>query len=363
MLLFTKTGNSIERVVRTYYPAYPTLSLIRQREVVNYAIQYMFKHISAAQFTSLFREAVGNKNFRVIELRRTLVNKGYYVKNLKLWLYYWYKTKTPVNAKALKSFHIREEDSTLHRTLNTDSLDMFETIAKKGYKEKTILEFDQAVERQIHETATFIRKFVYRKMRFIFEMHGMDPDDICKKLTADGLQAVMFTYPRIETTEHLANILKRTAHNSGVNFIETYTTKGRARLRSNTKVNEDSRVVVPLSSPEVQAFLSADENGTLIDGTTTDTMTVKLSVSRKTSKYRGRKRRFLSLISGEYDAEFSDYLKKNKLRYDNDDLFGKVEFKAYMNYALAFLNVPSHQGIKFVETLKTKLASLRDEAA
>lgn len=364
MLLFTKSGNSVERIIRKYYPLYVALPQKDQRLLVNYSIQYVFKHISAAKFTSLVRDTVADKNFRVIELRRTLISKGYILKNLKLWLYFWYKDKPAVNEKVLRSFGIKKMDETLHKQLDEPTLKMLAALAKKGYKAKGLYEFDSALEYAVTNSdyVTFVRKFVYRKMRFIFEMHGMDPDDICKKLTADGMQAAMFMYPKIESMEHFINIVKRTAHNSGINFIEKYTTKGRGRLRSGAKLNEDSRIIVPLSSPEVKDFLATNENGIHIDGKAYDSLTTCLSVSRITDKYTGKKKHFIKLLSGEYDANFSSYLKENKIRYDNDEYFGKTDFDTYMNKALDFLQVPASSGIKFVNSLRTKLVSMKGAA-
>lgn len=365
MLLFTKTGNSIERVIRKYYQSYPTLAVKDQRLLFNYCIQYLFKHISAAKFTTLVRETINDKKFRVIEMRRTLLlSKGYFLKNLKLWLYHWYKVKPQVTKLVLKTYGVKSMDADLHKMLDDSTKKMLGGLVKKGYADKTLLEFDDAlVYIALHKDyVAFVRKFVYRKMRFIFEMHGTDPDDICKELTADGLQAAMFMYPRIESMEHLMNIVKRTAHNSGINYIDKYTTKGRGRLRSGAKANEDSRIVVPLSSPEVKEFLSTDENGIHIDGKSYDALTTQLSVSRVTNQYTGKKKHFIKLISGDYDKEFSDFLKGRKVRYENDEYFGKVDFDTYMKAALDFLDVPKKSGIKFVNKLRENLVSMRNTA-
>lgn len=365
MLRFTKSGNSIERVIRKYYLDYPSLPSKDQRLLVNYCIQYLFKAISASKFTTLVRETIGEKDFRVIEMRRTLLlSKGYFLKNLKLWLYYWYKEKPSVTKTLLKSYGVKAMDEEVHKVLDDTTKKMLEGLVKKGYKDKTLMEFDDALAYvTLHKDyVTFVRKFVYRKMRFIYEMHGQDPDDICKELTADSLQAAMFMYPKIESMDHLMNIVKRTAHNSGINYIEKYTTKGRGRLRSGAKPNEDSRVVIPLSSPEVKDFLATNENGIHIDGKPYDSFTTQISVSRITSKYTGKKQHFIKLLSGEFDKEFSDYLKGQRIRYENDEYFGKVDFKTYMASALAFLEVPEKAGIKFVEKLRSKLSSMRNVA-
>jgi len=264
----------------------------------------------------------------------------------------------------LKSYGVKSMDADIHKVLDDASKKMLADMVKKGYKNKTLLEFDSALAYvAMHKDyVAFVRKFVYRKMRFIYEMHGQDPDDICKELTADSLQAAMFMYPRIESMEHLMNIVKRTAHNSGINYIEKYTTKGRGRLRSGAKPNEDSRVVIPMSSPEAKDFLATDENGTHIDGKSYDSFTTRISVERVTSKYSGKKRHFIKLLSGEFDKEFSEYLKARKVRYENDDYFGRVDFKTYMQTALAFLEVPEESGIKFVNKLRSKLSSMKNVA-
>lgn len=359
MITFTKTGNSIERVIKKYYPAYNHLSNSEKSLLINYSIQYMFKGVSASKYTSLVRSLLDNDKYRVIEMRRTFSSKGYFIKNLKLWLYYWYINKPKI--EVFKSFGLKDNDINLHTKLDATTLKMFARLDKLGLKAKTVKEFDEAIEHVINSSKCrlFIRKMVYRKMRFIFEPHGMDPEDICKQLTADGIQAAMFTYPNITSMEHLCNIVTRTAHNDGMNFIDKYTTKSRGRIRANSDVKFDSRVIVPLHSPEVTEYLGQLENAVKED----DVLTTRISVKRVLRKYNKKQRYFITLASGEYDRQFSTWLKtENKSKKDNDTLFERISFTRYIKLALQYLEVPEKAGLKLLDELRDKLSAHKQAA-
>ena len=176
----------------------------------------------------------------------------------------------------------------------------------------------------------------------------------------------MFTYPKIETMEHAWNIMFRAVHNKGVNYLEKYSSKARGRLQTG-KNGETIRVTVPINSPEALDFMSTDENASIaasLDGKSYDNLNLKMSVSKILSQYTGKRQIFLNLISGNFDASFSLYLKtEHKVRQENDVYFDKVEFKEYLDKVLQFLNVPQEKGLKFIELLKSQLISLSDKAA
>ncbi len=358
MIKFTKTGNSIERVIRQHYPDYMKLNGEKRSLLLNYSVQYMFKRISASKYTALVRKTIEDPKYRAIEMRRTFSRKGYFIKNIKLWLYFWYLNK-PVADTVMKSFGILPWDYSLHKLLNQDSLKMFDRFDKLGLKAKTIREFDEAIEHAVTSNSQdypklFVRKMVYRKMRFIFEAHAMEPDDICKKLIADGIQAAMFTYPNITSMEHLSSTIKRTAHNEGMNFIDKYTTKGRGRLRANADSKFDSRVVVPIHSPEVIEYLGKIENAIEED----EIRDTTLSVRKVLSQYNEKQQYFIRLMSGEYDKKFTQWLKdESKSKKDNDVLFDRIKFAAYVSLALDYLGVSEKAGKKLIKKLKTQLAA------
>jgi len=314
----------------------------------------MFKGISASKYTSLVRKLIDNKKFRAIEMRRTFSSKGYFIKTIKLWLYYWFIEQPKLNAKILATFGVKVCDSKLHLMLNTSTLALFSKYKRKGYKAKSVREFDAAIAYVVESSKcrSFVRKMVYRKMRFIFEQHGMDPDDICKLLIAGGIQAAMFTYPNITSMEHLCNIITRTAHNDGMNFIDKYTTKGRGRLRQNANQKFDSRVVVPLDSPEVMEYLGKVENALNQE----DFETTKLSVRKVVSTYSKKQQYFLKLASGDYDKKFTEWLStQGKSRKDNDILFERLAFVDYIKLTLEYLNVSLDKGLALIEEIKVRL--------
>lgn len=346
--------DSITEVLTQHYPKYKSLPKESRNKMFSLTLLYMYKEISASAYTKKLRSIVNDKKYRFIEMRRTFVSSGYFVKNIKVWLYYWYCEKPTNIKKNLKLFGIKEQDKTLHTKLEADVLKLFNTFhAKKSYKHKTIREFDAAITRTLEteKCRLFIRKMVYRKMRFIFESNGMEPDDIIKHVTASGIQAAMFTYPRIESGTHLLNIITRTAHNDCMNYLDKYTTKKRARLNENQNYSlHDSRVVVPIDSPEAKNFMESQEDDTL------DKETLRESVRKLIFTFSEKQQLFIKLLSGQYDETFTKWLTvTNKSKKDNDELFDSINFLRYTSLAMEYLDVTEKQCNKVLNTLKEKL--------
>lgn len=368
MIYTPNLGNSLERHIKKYYINFEHLDKQDQKALVNLLIQYLFKAISASVMEARFKKIIGEPKFRAIELRRTLLEKGYFLRNLKLWLYFYVANKAKVSQKLLSSFSIKSQDRKLHLQLLTETTKFLADLSNKGFKAKYLWEFDEA-STHILTNKEFIvqtRKFVYRKAAFAFQQNGEEANDVIQELETDALQALMFTYPKIETMEHAWNIMFRAVHNKGVNYLEKYSSKARGRLQTG-KNGETIRVTVPINSPEALDFMSTDENASIaasLDGKSYDNLNLKMSVSKILSQYTGKRQIFLNLISGNFDASFSLYLKtEHKVRQENDVYFDKVEFKEYLDKVLQFLNVPQEKGLKFIELLKSQLISLSDKAA
>lgn len=348
------SGNSVEKIIQSHYEPYKKLPKAKRDTLLNYSIQYMFKGISAAQFTKNFRDTIGDKNFRVIEMRRTFSSTGYFLKNLKLWLYYWYINKP--NYSEAKKFGLLGTDRLVVKRLNEKTLKMFEGFKKKKLKAKTIEQFERAIVFVVEseKCKSFISKMVYRKMRFIYEPHGMEADDICKELLYGGIEAAMFTYPNITSGEHLTNIITRTAHNDGMNFINRYTTQRRGRIRQNSDGKRDSRIVVPIDSPEAHDYLNAEHNAS----DENEKLTTQITVSNLLKKYNGKQRYFLNLVGGNFDPKFSEWLQRETpYKKDNEQLATTIDFNKYVLLVANFLGVKEKSCLRLIDEVREKLAA------
>lgn len=184
----------------------------------------------------------------------------------------------------------------------------------------------------------WLHKFVVRKLRFLRQQRvGLDLDDIKHELLCMAIQGFNLTWPFFHSKLHAVNVLKRTAHNSGINMIKHYTRQKNSALMPNGSVTE-SRLV----SLDVLADVGRDD---VIDE-------LRIDFDKALSKYKGTKRRFLRLLRGEYSKEFSAWLNR-----ENDEFFYKVEFKTYLRNLTNWLGVRWSSAIKFLQNLQVHFAA------
>jgi hypothetical protein len=370
MVITPGVGNSLEKHLKKFYPGYYKLPGATQKLLLNYCVQYLFRFISAAKFNVLVRKATGDSKTRLIEMRRSLTSDGYLAKNIKVWLYYLYKEKPKVSKNILREFEIQKCDHYLHRHLNIETITLIEKLCRKGYKAKTLKEIDQIYTYVLEEDDSYegitkwTSRFVGRKMRFIADRFSETVNDMVNALKADGLESIMFVYPRIESLEHCINICKRAIHNDGINLIERHTSETRGRITMNADGSANLKLE-PLHSPNVIQALENGDNHFVcssLEGSSVSNLDLRLSVQSILSQYSGSRRRFIHLITGEFDEAFSKFLKdKNpKLLSSNDQYFDRVAFDIYLRQVLDYIGVSEELGLQLIEELKIKFDHLKD---
>ena len=84
-------------------------------------------------------------------------------------------------------------------------------------------EFVQSIE-------VWIKKFAYRKLRFVATSNNFSLDDIVNDLRIKAVSSYYQIYPKAESLAHHQNMVKRAIHHDGINIITSSTSKSRARL-------------------------------------------------------------------------------------------------------------------------------------
>lgn len=370
-------GNTIERHITKHYPHFRRLPKAKRRFLVDATIRYSFRLINARDYEKAFR-AVTEHKIRLIELRRSLLSDGYVMKNIKLYLYYAHVNNRTDLRDVEKAFRIKLRDRMLYKTLLPETrrkLDEFKKPAKvlgkdkievrerPGFKAMTLYGFDEACVSALKQIKNFTRKFVNRKMKFIMTSDAQETHDIAAHLEMNGLQAVMLYYPAFESMDHLKNIMKRTVHNSGINYIEKHTSEKRGRISRDAN-GVFAAKVLPLHSAAVEQELGTIENGTLIDGSREDTFSLRITVEKLLSKFSDKRQQFLHLLMGSYHEEFSAYLRELGATSVDNDLYWdrEADLTNYIQHALNFLDVSIATGDKFVNHLRKVLADFREAA-
>lgn len=345
--------NSIEAFISKHVPL-DGLTIKKRNEITVETLRFVFKFVSASQFDARFRNTLGQP-VRTIELRRAIMLDGYIMKNIKLWYYFVVSNDLlrKQRAKTAKDFKINEDDIELLKHAVQFKSD-FNKLFKQGYKALTLASFEKNMTWQFSNRVinNYLAKFVYRKMRFIIQTQGFEPEDLIQELKAGSVRAVLEKYPRIKDANHCHNILKRCMHNGGANLIEFYSGEKRSKFMRNQDGSFESKIV-PISFAVTDESLNDFMSSTLTNSQSDYDQ--QISVRKVLSKYDGKRKQFLNLLMN-HDAEFTKWLQEKKVtRRDNEDYMEVAETKDYIGHALEFLGVKQEVGEKFISQLKKQL--------
>ncbi len=193
-------------------------------------------------------------------------------------------------------------------------------------------------DRCTEQLMTWCAKFVYRKMRFVSvnQRLGKGLDDLQHDLLLKAVQAYGLSYPIFHSELHAVNVMKRTAHNIGINIIKHSTRK----KVSGTMVENGANVSRIVSIEDALEEAAPEQNPDL-----------RIDISTVVDKYKGKRRTFLLLLAGAYSKEFSKWLKR-----DNDEYIDRVPASTYIRRCLEWLGVSLDAGLRFLNKIRMELS-------
>jgi hypothetical protein len=279
----------------------------------------------------------------VVSAQKSLISKGPIIKDLKLHLLQKSAGVKPIDVGKSKNIYSLLSNSQLYNL--------------KKLSEKSILskhELDKLILECIDECRVYTRKFINKKLTFLIKTKTHSLNGIYTDLMIEGIQALLFTYPRFKCDLHAVNIMKATIANAGKNYIETHTRKKR-------NMYSDSHTIKFTSlfdeNEDIANKLYCDSNGLLV--TETECSDLEDMVSDITSKYSGRKAKIIHLLSGVYDEKFSKYLnEKTVTKHSNDIYFEHASMDKYIKHIFMYLDYPVEKGNLFLEKLRRKLENI-----
>jgi hypothetical protein len=148
-------------------------------------------------------------------------------------------------------------------------------------------------------------------------------------------------------------IAKTAIHNRGINIIKESTSDSRQSLIKKDDGTYES-LVVPLDSlpnpGSVDAFVSTSYLFVGIEGKQEDKFFDNFALNQllNCDKLKPRQRRFLHLLLGKPDVDFSVFIGE-----DNVDAAHDWNFDRYLAKCCAFLKVPEPAGRKFLLSLRS----------
>jgi hypothetical protein len=223
-------------------------------------------------------------------------------------------------------------------------------------------EIDTLFTRIYPSILKYIKFISYKKLRFIVKSDNITFEDMHSDLSTKVLQSFYSLIPAQATELHIINYLKRAVHNHAINIIKSHTSQKRGRLVNvgSDKNNENQFSLLCVSQNQVHTGVDEDGNPVDILNVANDAHTkfeLEFSVSEvlNSVKHRKKKYRFISLLMGKEDAEFTDWLKQEELckpSEDNVDVQARCSANEFNGYVAEFLKVTPGKVETFLGSLR-----------
>lgn len=200
---------------------------------------------------------------------------------------------------------------------------------------------------------TYLRKFIYRKMRFILDSYAVTEEQIISDLKSSAIFNMLRVYPHWRNPGHLIAISKVAARNRGHNFIKEMATTSRNRLIKNTD-GTHSAALMSLA-PEVAASLTGSEvpaaslNGSM---TPQGELDLRHSLLQAVNHLEGWQKSFIEVSIGIPNKAFSEYLGG-----DNEELVHSLDFVDYTTAAANFFGISQRQVLSLYSELRQNALS------
>jgi hypothetical protein len=358
-------------------PEFMLLTPLEKGKLCRCVVLYIFGGCEERSLTRLCKESLDWTGQQVIAFRKNLAFEGRIQKNLKFFLYaYLLRYPTKIIDYLLES---EERDFARRILVGQDELSLtikrrVKTLSKHN-PPRNLAEFEVGLTSLVRTLSTYCNKFIWKKHRFIIDSSSTTAQDLVQEVMLYGLYSVYRAYPQIKNFVHMVNIAKQGIHNRGINIIHEakaqsrtqYLTDENGQNRASTlSINSSTNSSVDLT---FATALDYQSNGHFVvcnalmvgrDGTSVEyepftdverRLDLKLSVAEVEKRLHTKlQKKFLHLMMGLYDKEFSKYL-----QYPNDEWFEQVEPKEYAEKARTYLQVSRPNARKFITHLRKEL--------
>ena len=209
----------------------------------------------------------------------------------------------------------------------------------------------------------YIKHISWSKLRFMANSENMELHDFHSELSLKLVSAYYSIVPSKMSEQHMINYLKRIVHNHAINMIMSGTSQKNARLTSTEEDANGNRKYLSLCVSENQMPVSQFGENSDIEGSdnSAERFELQFSISEMLDSVKASSKdyRFLTLLLGAEDKEFSTYLKNSKIckEYeDNVDVQHRVGAEKYTELISQFLRVSKHRVDNLFESVKRQLA-------
>lgn len=297
-------------------------SLNLSTEEYNALFLYLFGVITNAEYKNKVRNGYRLK-------QEVIDTSGYILRNCKLYLYAYNKAKQE-GTKLPKRVHykIGRLDAKLLKGLTLEGLNT-------SYKAFSLPQYTTIITHFITspEFELYLDKLISKKLIFLIRSYGDSREDLKGFFKEIAIYHLYRTYPRYDNYAHFTNIGKGIISKRSGDLIKTRTAAKNQKL---TRLSDGGfeAVHIPIDS------IHTDEISTASKGRPTVPSVSELPV-------KGRAKKFLALLSGEYDEGFSKYLGQ-----DNTEAAQLLRFNSYKSRLQKYMKVTPSQVTRLFERIK-----------
>lgn len=376
--------NTILQTSEEADPAFGALPAYQKTKWVQMMLSTMFRRLSYKQLVARATSLLGVFDYKA--MWRACMSKGYLVKNVKCWIYYCVAKKLRGQAAdaMAPNFFVKPEDYGLRLLITSDLRCNLQDLAEKGHPALTIRQFDGLLVSIHKEIREWLGKFVYRKMRFVYQQQGLQDYDLQMEIFAKGINALYLTYPRLSSDLHALNVVKSAAHNYGINIIKSATTNRRSRLLVEKDRTFRSRVISIHDVPEgaLEQLVAEPDRwasdrwldvSSMFSAAGSSKLTLRRllytndpqRVYKRAIRILTPQQRLLAIFCGYEDQGFTQWLiDKRRLRSSSAnrscaDYYERAEPKQFLELACKFLDLPLCLGLQFMNEWRTRLGAYK----
>lgn len=311
---------------------------------------YLTKYISAFEYQHSIKKYCTKQSAKVVRLM--LHETKYLCLSLKLFVFKWALVRCPDFDKfkqLTKDEGISVSDAKRIYKLWTTNRTYRATLKREAKRlpDKTMLEakrLDIYFNDIYSDILRYAKHVVYIKLRFIYESNNLCKNDLAAELVAKALQALYQLSPIDKPKLHVSNYLKRVVKNHALNIIQMHTSLKRKRL---VKVDNGFQLNV-MSESQLGLKEELNYEDVLPDFESIRRFESEYSIAQILDKYKQREKkfRFLLILLGKEDEQFTLWLRKRrycKPNESNDEVQLRTDPKQFNMYLSEFLNIAQYE--------------------
>lgn len=362
-MLLTAIKNQYPNQTRSFYDS-----------VFDACVLYCVKHYTAFEFQNKMKSLldIAGIGQSCKQFRYDLSENSYFMLNLKMFIFeYSSKLLSPKKDRArvkecIVKYKIEKSDFIFFMRFYDNRINrrMVKAVFR-DYKKQPFPSPDEIRDNfsaMYEDVLRYCKSITFKKLTFIVNSNNMTHQDMHYELMYKALKTYYALLPTNKDGLYILNYVKRAVHNHAMNIIQRFKFVKRDRLQGikqngeyvfNLQTVSENQIVVDSTNEDF-------DTACVVNGVDNDNHYEKHNVERSIKKiirmYTNKKRKLLELIIGEYDEEFTQFLRRTKkVHRGNDNVslyYSNIE--EYKTQACNYLNIQRDTCDRFLKHVYAK---------